>query len=92
MPQKQEKPYVGCQKISVTLNICPPNYLDKNLLDYVNGVFEWETDKNLFNTKDELKARITAEFTNLNKETVGKRFAGDSEVIWRSLLKLMVIS
>ena len=32
----------------------------------------WENNKLLYNTKDELKERITAAFTNLNKETIGK--------------------
>ena len=31
-----------------------------------------KTKKTLCNTKDELKAKITTAFTNLNKETFGK--------------------
>ena len=34
-------------------------------------MIEREGKKTLSNTKDELKARITAASTNLNKETVG---------------------
>ena len=35
-------------------------------------VVEWETNKTLCNTKDELKAGMIPTFTNLNKETVYK--------------------
>ena len=35
----------------------------------LSGAVEQETNKTLYNTKDELKTMITAEFTNLNKET-----------------------
>ena len=34
---------------------------------------KWETNKILYNNKDELKTRIMAEFTNLNKETKKKK-------------------
>ena len=38
------------------------------------GAVEQETNKNLCNTKDELRARIMAAFTNLSKETVRKAY------------------
>ena len=53
-----------CNHIST--NICLPNSTDFNSLDY----HVW--DKTPCNTKDEVKARITAAFNNLNKKTVGK--------------------
>ena len=50
-----------------------PNSSDCNTLDYyVWDMVERETNKTLYNTKDQLKTRITAAFTNLNKKTVGK--------------------
>ena len=39
---------------------------------YEWGTGEWEINKIISNTKDELRARITAAFTRLNKETVRK--------------------
>ena len=48
------------------------NSRDCNPLDYyVWGPVEWETNKTRCNTKNELKARIIAAFTNLYKKTVG---------------------
>ena len=51
--------------------ICLPNSPDCNLFD-VLVVVESETNKSPHNTKDELKARIMAVFTNLSEETVRK--------------------
>ena len=57
----------------IILNIWLPNSPDCNhLYFYVLDVVERETNKTLCNTKDKLKARITALFTNLNKEIIGK--------------------
>ena len=57
----------------ITPKFWPPNSPNCNLLDYYAwGTVEWETNKTLYNTKDELKARIMAVFTNLNEETVWK--------------------
>ena len=51
------------------------NSLDCLSLGYcVGGAIERETNKTSCNIKNELKARITAAFTNLNKETCGKAF------------------
>ena len=71
-----------CDHIST--NICPPNSPDCNHLGYVWNVIGWETKKNLCNIKDELKARIKAAFTNLNKVTLGKvcrRFPSHLEAV-----------
>ena len=49
------------------------NSSDCKLFDYYMWVIvEQEANKTLCNIKDELKARIIAPFTNLNKETIGK--------------------
>ena len=54
-------------------NIWLPKPLKGNLLDYsVRNANEQETHKTLSGTKDKLKARITAAFIDLNKESVGK--------------------
>ena len=53
----------------ITPNIWPPNSPDWSSLDYyVYGTVERETNKAPCNTKDELKTRIMAAFTDLNKE------------------------
>ena len=65
---------------------------DCNPIDYyVWGAVERETTKLVCNSKDELTARIAAAFTNLNKKT-NRKFARDSEVVWRPLLKPMAIT
>ena len=75
----------------ITPNIWPPNSPDCNPLDYyVWGAVWWETNKTLCNIKNELKARITAAFNNLKKET--EKLAGDFEVVWRLWLKPKMIS
>ena len=79
--------YLGCQKIS-TNRFLPR--LQSPWLLCVGGV-DWETNTTLCNTRDELKARITAAFTNLHKET-SERFSGDFEVVWRLRLKPWMIS
>ena len=57
----------------VTPNTCLPNSLDFKLPDYhLLRTVERETNKTPCNTKDELKAKITATFTNFNKEAVRK--------------------
>ena len=57
----------------ITPNMWPPNSPDCNPLDYyVWGAVERETNKTPCNTQEELEARITAAFSNLNKEMVGK--------------------
>ena len=57
----------------ITSNIWPPNLTNCYFLEYyVWGAVELETNKTFFNTKEEPKAKIMAEFTNLNKETIGK--------------------
>ena len=58
-----------------TLNIWLPNSTD-----YLWYAVEWETNKTLFNTKDELKARIMAAFANLNKAF--KRFQSHLEAMF----------
>ena len=78
MPQKQKSTVLAVIKIfsnHIIPNIWPLNSPDRNppwLLSV--GVVEQETNKILRNTKDELKARITATFSNLNTETVRKAF------------------
>ena len=67
---------VGWENISETKsrNILPSNFSDYNPYDYnVWSAVKQETNKILCNTKDELKARISTAFTNLNK-TVQKSF------------------
>ena len=57
----------------VTSNNWSPNSLNCSPLDYyVSGTVEWETNKSRCHTKDELKVRISAAFTNSNKETIKK--------------------
>ena len=63
-----------------------PNSPDCNPL--VWGAVEKEANKTPCNTKDKLKARIMAAFTNSNKEASGKAY----KVIWRLRLKPMAIS
>ena len=41
---------------------------------YYEYTSDWETNKTLCDTKDKLETIITPEFTNLNKETVGKAY------------------
>ena len=48
-----------------------PNTPDFNPIDYVWGTVNRETCKTPRNTKNEMKARITAAFTNLNEKTTG---------------------
>ena len=70
------EPNIGCEKISSTSfypNIYPSTSLHCDPLDYyVRGAVEGETNKTLYNTKDYLKAKIMATFTNLNQENIGK--------------------
>ena len=57
----------------INSNIWLLNSPDCSFFDhYIWGTVKWETNKTLCNTIDELKARITAAFTNLNKLTIGK--------------------
>ena len=68
----------------ITPNIWLPNSLDWNPLDYyVLGTVEWETNKTLYNTKDELKVRVKAAFINLNNiiEKTYRRFRSCLEAI-----------
>ena len=69
----------------MTPNTWLPNSLDCNSLGYyVWYVVQQETNKTPCHTKDELKARITATFINLNKGNIGKvcrRFWSLLEVI-----------
>ena len=54
-------------------NIWSPKFSGCNVLDYhVWGAVERKTNKTLFITKDELKAKITATLTNLMTETIEK--------------------
>ena len=39
---------------------------------YIKGEVVWETNKTLYNTEDKMKVKLTAAFTNLIKETIGK--------------------
>ena len=57
----------------MTPNICPSNSSDCNPLDnYVWGAVDRKTNKTQRDTKDKLKAKITAPLINLNKEIVRK--------------------
>ena len=57
----------------ITPNVWLPNYPGCNALDYYMWIaVKQESNKTPCNTKTELKARITAAFSNLNKETVEK--------------------
>ena len=57
------------------------------------GAVEWEISKTPCYNKDELKAKIRAAFTKLNKVTVRKAVGGgDSEVAWKPWSKIMAIS
>ena len=81
------EPSVGCEKILRPQhhNIWVPNSQDCNPLRcYLWGKVKWQANKIPCNNKKELKARITAEFTNLNKETVEHtwmRFRNRQEVV-----------
>ena len=62
-------------KISATTFFLTPDHLILQIatpLIFVSDTVERATMKTLCNTKDELKARIMADFTNLNKENVRK--------------------
>ena len=74
MSHKRDKPLFVVRKF---LRPHPPEYQAANLptlqsLDYVWGTVERETNESSYNTKGELKARITVVFTNLNREIVRK--------------------
>ena len=75
----------------ITAHICLSNSPDYNLLYYLWCMVEQETNKTRCNTKIELKARITAAFINLNKETIRKG-CRSFKVIWRLWLKPKAIS
>ncbi|CAI9715721.1 Hypothetical predicted protein [Octopus vulgaris] len=82
------EPSHGCQTISATTSPLTSGHLTRQTaapLDYhMWDTVERETNKTCYNTKDELKARIMAAFTNLNKETVQKscrRFESRLEAI-----------
>ena len=61
----------------ITLNIWPLNSPERNSFDYYKyGAVEWETNKTPYDTKDKLKVRMTATFTNLKK---GNRQKGMQE-------------
>ena len=74
MSHKQKNPVLAVRKFLRLYNPhiwlfdsdCDPLYYN------VWVVVEQETNETLCNTKDELKSRIMAAFTNLNKETIGK--------------------
>ena len=55
-------PTSGCQTLQIVILL---------IVMYVMQLSE-RPKKTLFNTRDELKARIMAAFTNLNRETAGK--------------------
>ena len=63
------------------------NYLDYYRWDEV----EQKINKNPCNTKDELKARVTAAFTNLKRRQL-ERLVKEFKVVSRSMLKLMASS
>ena len=59
----------------VITKVQPPDSADCYIPDhYLCGVVERETIKTPYNTKDKLKANITAVVTSLNKEMVGKTY------------------
>ena len=68
------EPSIGCQKISATTSSLRFDYLSTQIaISFIMwGAVEQETIKTSCNTKDELKARTTEAFTNLNEETVRK--------------------
>ena len=70
--RKQKNPSPVFEKICITPNIGPPNSSEWNPLHYVWGRDKWVTNYIVCITKDELKARITAAFHNLNKEIIRK--------------------
>ena len=68
----------GCQKISFITSGLTSGFLTPqiaNPLDYyMRSAVGWETKKIPCNTKNKLKARITAAFTNLKKKTIRKTY------------------
>ena len=81
----------ACQKVSATTSPLTSGHLnssDRNSLDYYGWwTVEQETNKTPFNTKYELKEKIMALFTNLNKETIGeacRRFQNRQEAVVES--------
>ena len=74
---EQKNPVLALGKFykQITPKIWLPNLLDCNPLDnYMWVAVEREPNKTSGNTKDDLPFKITAAFTNLNKEIVGKAF------------------
>ena len=73
MSRKQDNPVLA-EKISVTTSTLTSSCLTPQIAPpyHVWGAAEQETSKTPCNTKDELKARIMAVFTNLNKESFRK--------------------
>ena len=66
---------IGCEEISATISpLTSGNQFPNSFGYYDSGTVKGETSKNLCNTKDELKARITAEFINLNKIIIKKAY------------------
>ena len=95
MPHKRKKTSVGCEKIPVITSLLTSGCLTPQIiisLIIMWGAVEQKTNKTLCNTEIELKARIMATFSNLNKETIWKAFKGDSVVFWMLGLKPMLIS
>ena len=63
------EPRIASQKISASTSPLTSDHLTPQIAIIMCGV---QLSKSPRKTKDELKARITAAFTNLNKENVGK--------------------
>ncbi len=54
--------------------VWPPYSPDLNLMDfYVQGAFEGDTNRNAYNTREDLWTRIKAVFAQLSRVTVSKR-------------------
>ena len=68
-----EEPSVSCQKISAATSPCLTLQIAIPLITMCGALLSKGQKKTpLYNTKDKLKAKVMAVFTNLNKETVGK--------------------
>ena len=70
---QEEQPYFGSQKISVAT--LPLTSYQLNLLIATPWIILCETNKTLWNAKDQLKAWIIETFKNLNKEIVRKSWS-----------------
>ena len=78
------EPNIDCEKISATSSLLTSGSLNLLIAIALWGTVEWETNKSLCSTKDELKARMMATYTNLNQETNKKSY----KRLWSNLVAM----